>query len=139
MYAAVDIASQSPTMMTKQGISTVLSDVARKCTPVSSMSLRGWTSGLGKATLGRRNPTRSTKYPATACITRNTSSSAYTTAFLDVIKDVGHPARHLSYPKAIPLYEQLNPVLSVRHTKSLLFLTALAVFVHLSNHSARLT
>lgn len=57
--------------------------------------------------------------------TRNTSS--YATALLNSVKDVGHPARHLTYPKATPFYEQLKPIPSVRYTKSFLFLTALAV------------
>ncbi|KAI6113516.1 hypothetical protein EDD17DRAFT_494847 [Pisolithus thermaeus] len=55
------------------------------------------------------------------------SASSYATALLDSVKDVGHPARHLTYPKATPFYEQLKPIPSVRYTKSFLFLTALAV------------
>ncbi|KAI6007568.1 hypothetical protein F5J12DRAFT_828973, partial [Pisolithus orientalis] len=55
------------------------------------------------------------------------NASSYASAFLDSIKDVGHPARHLTYPRATPFYEQLKPIPSVRYTKSFLFLTALAV------------
>ncbi|KAL4068656.1 hypothetical protein V8B97DRAFT_2057379 [Scleroderma yunnanense] len=90
------------------------------------MFSRGWTSSIGKISM-RHAISRSSKSPTKLCTARHTSSSAYTTAFLDVIKDVGHPARHLSYPKATPLYEQLKPVPSIRYTKPLLFLTALAV------------
>ncbi|KAI6046315.1 hypothetical protein EDC04DRAFT_2629959 [Pisolithus marmoratus] len=60
---------------------------------------------------------------------RPTLASSYATALLDSVKDVGHPARHLTYPKATPLYEQLKPIPSVRYAKSFLFLTALAVSV----------
>ncbi|KAG6332585.1 hypothetical protein ID866_6507 [Astraeus odoratus] len=74
-----------------------------------------------------RGPTKFWVISPTLYRSRNASSSSYTTAFLDAVQDVGHPARHLSYPKAIPLYEQLKPIPSVRYTKSLLFITALVV------------